>query len=168
MGSFKYSSLHCTYISLLRTFICSLKFIWLHLQAQEASLRNSEILILMTLSLNSCLIRSLDTIAQTISQLKHKLLVGFVVLTVVSMEYKHQRWEYFHKTMVFLNYTNNVLQYILIKIKPQLFRFWNNVIQKCGLGIWIGFIWLRIGTGGELLWTQWWASGSIKCGEFLD
>jgi hypothetical protein len=36
------------------------------------------------------------------------------------------------------------------------------------LGMWIGFIWLRIGTGGELLWTRWWAFGFHKCGEFID
>jgi hypothetical protein len=30
------------------------------------------------------------------------------------------------------------------------------------LGMWIGFIWLSIGTGGELLGTRWWAFGFHK------
>jgi hypothetical protein len=30
------------------------------------------------------------------------------------------------------------------------------------LGMWIGFIWLRIGTGGGLLWTWWWTFGFHK------
>jgi hypothetical protein len=42
-------------------------------------------------------------------------------------------------------------------------RRWESNIKmdlgKQGLGMWIGSIWLRTGTGGE---------GSIKCGEFLD
>jgi hypothetical protein len=31
--------------------------------------------------------------------------------------------------------------------------------------LWTGLVWLRIGTGGELLWTQYAPSGSIKCWE---
>jgi hypothetical protein len=30
------------------------------------------------------------------------------------------------------------------------------------LGMWIGFTGLRIGTGGKLLWTRWWAFGFHK------
>jgi hypothetical protein len=28
--------------------------------------------------------------------------------------------------------------------------------------VWIGSIWLRIGTGGGLMWTRWWTSGLHK------
>jgi hypothetical protein len=28
--------------------------------------------------------------------------------------------------------------------------------------MWIGFIWLKIGTGGGLLWTRWWTFGFHK------
>jgi hypothetical protein len=29
-------------------------------------------------------------------------------------------------------------------------------LRETGWGVWIGFIWLRIGTSGNLLWMQWW------------
>jgi hypothetical protein len=32
-------------------------------------------------------------------------------------------------------------------------------LREIGWGIQSGFIWLRIGTGGGLLWTQWWTLG---------
>jgi hypothetical protein len=28
------------------------------------------------------------------------------------------------------------------------------ILEKQGMKVWIGFIWLRIGTSGRLLWTQ--------------
>jgi hypothetical protein len=34
--------------------------------------------------------------------------------------------------------------------------------------VWTGSIWLRIGTGGGLLYSRNEPSGSIKCGEFRD
>jgi len=40
-------------------------------------------------------------------------------------------------------------------------------LQEVGWSAWTGLIWLRIGTGGWLLWMRWWTFGSIKCGNFL-
>jgi hypothetical protein len=35
-------------------------------------------------------------------------------------------------------------------------------LGEIGLGMWIGFIWLRIGACGGLLWTRWWTFGFHK------
>jgi hypothetical protein len=34
-------------------------------------------------------------------------------------------------------------------------------LRETGLGVWIGFDWLRIGNGGELLWVWWWTFGFL-------
>jgi hypothetical protein len=34
-------------------------------------------------------------------------------------------------------------------------------LREIGWGMWIGFIWLRIGTGDELLWRRWWTFGFL-------
>jgi hypothetical protein len=41
-------------------------------------------------------------------------------------------------------------------------------LRGVGWGAWTGSIWLRIGTGGELLECGYEPSGFIKCGEFLE
>jgi hypothetical protein len=41
-------------------------------------------------------------------------------------------------------------------------------LGKWGLGMWIGFIWLRIGTVASSCEHGNEPSGSIKCGGFLD
>jgi hypothetical protein len=41
-------------------------------------------------------------------------------------------------------------------------------LREQGLGMWIGFIWLRIGTGGGSCEQGNEPLGSIKCREFLD
>jgi hypothetical protein len=41
-------------------------------------------------------------------------------------------------------------------------------LQEVGLAAWIGFSWLRIGSGGGHFEFGNEHSGSIKCGEFLD
>jgi hypothetical protein len=45
------------------------------------------------------------------------------------------------------------------------FCFWRG---KDAFGMWTEFIWLRIGTCGEIFGHRMEPSGSIKCGEFLD
>jgi hypothetical protein len=35
-------------------------------------------------------------------------------------------------------------------------------LREVGWGAWTGLIWLRIGTGGGLLWIRWWTFGSHK------
>jgi hypothetical protein len=40
--------------------------------------------------------------------------------------------------------------------------------RKIGLGAWIGFMWLVIGTGGDFCDHSNEFSGSLKRGEFLD
>jgi hypothetical protein len=35
-------------------------------------------------------------------------------------------------------------------------------LREIGWGVWIGFDWLRIGTGGELLWMRWWTFGFLR------
>jgi hypothetical protein len=37
-------------------------------------------------------------------------------------------------------------------------------ILKIGLGVWIGFDWLRIGAGGGLLWVRLWTFGFLRHG----
>jgi hypothetical protein len=37
-------------------------------------------------------------------------------------------------------------------------------LREIGWGVWIGFDWLRIGTGGELLWMRWWTFGFLRHG----
>jgi hypothetical protein len=37
-------------------------------------------------------------------------------------------------------------------------------LREIGLGGWIGFDWLRIGTGGSLLWVRWWTFGLLRHG----
>ena len=42
-------------------------------------------------------------------------------------------------------------------------------LKRSGMGeAWTGSIWLRMGTGGGLLWMRYEHMGSIKCGEFLQ
>jgi hypothetical protein len=46
-------------------------------------------------------------------------------------------------------------------------RRWENGIRmdlgEIGLGgVWIGFDWLRTGTGGGLLWVRWWTFGFLR------
>jgi hypothetical protein len=38
----------------------------------------------------------------------------------------------------------------------------NWILGKWGLGMWIGLIWLRVGTSGGVLWTRWWTFGFHK------
>jgi hypothetical protein len=44
------------------------------------------------------------------------------------------------------------------------------ILGKYAFGVWIGFIWLRIGTGSSPARCEHGnePSGSTKCGEFLD
>jgi hypothetical protein len=35
-------------------------------------------------------------------------------------------------------------------------------LREIGLGVWIGFDWLRTGTGGGLWWVRWWAFGFLR------
>jgi hypothetical protein len=42
------------------------------------------------------------------------------------------------------------------------------ILEKCGGKLWLGFIWLRIGTSGILCEHGNETTGSIKDGEFLD
>jgi hypothetical protein len=35
-------------------------------------------------------------------------------------------------------------------------------LREIGLGVSIGFDWLRIGTGGGLLWVRWWTFGFLR------
>jgi hypothetical protein len=37
-------------------------------------------------------------------------------------------------------------------------------IREIGWGVWSGFSWLGIGTGGGLLWTRWWTFGFWRHG----
>jgi hypothetical protein len=32
-------------------------------------------------------------------------------------------------------------------------------LREIGWGVWSGFTWLRVGTGGGLLWMRWWTFG---------
>jgi hypothetical protein len=41
-------------------------------------------------------------------------------------------------------------------------------VKKLNGVVWIGFIWLRIWTSGELLWTQYKLSATAKRWEFLE
>jgi hypothetical protein len=36
--------------------------------------------------------------------------------------------------------------------------------RETGLGVWIGFDWLRTGIGGGLLWVRWWTFGFLRHG----
>jgi hypothetical protein len=40
-------------------------------------------------------------------------------------------------------------------------------LREIDLGVWIGFDWLRIGTGGGLLWVRWWTFGFLRHGISL-
>jgi hypothetical protein len=35
-------------------------------------------------------------------------------------------------------------------------------LREIGLGVWIGFEWLRIETCGGLLWVRWWTFGFLR------
>jgi hypothetical protein len=35
------------------------------------------------------------------------------------------------------------------------------ILGRLAWGVWIGFDWLRIGTGGGLLWVRWWTFGFL-------
>jgi hypothetical protein len=37
-------------------------------------------------------------------------------------------------------------------------------LREIGLGVWIGFDWLRTETGGGLLWVRWWTFGFLRHG----
>jgi hypothetical protein len=37
-------------------------------------------------------------------------------------------------------------------------------LRKIGLGVWIGFDWLRTGTCGGLLWMRWWTFQFLRRG----
>jgi hypothetical protein len=37
-------------------------------------------------------------------------------------------------------------------------------LRKIGVGVWIGFDWLRTGIGGWLLWMRWWTFGFLRNG----
>jgi hypothetical protein len=37
-------------------------------------------------------------------------------------------------------------------------------LRETAWGVWIGLDWLRIGTGGELLWMPWWTFGFLRHG----
>jgi hypothetical protein len=41
-------------------------------------------------------------------------------------------------------------------------------LQECDVGVWSGWNWLRIGTGGGTCVCGNTPSGSIKCGELVD
>jgi hypothetical protein len=38
------------------------------------------------------------------------------------------------------------------------------ILGRLAWGVWIGFDWLRTGTGGGLLWVLWWTLGFIRHG----
>jgi hypothetical protein len=38
------------------------------------------------------------------------------------------------------------------------------ILGRLALGVWIGFDWLRTGTGGGLLWVRWWTFGFLRHG----
>jgi hypothetical protein len=35
-------------------------------------------------------------------------------------------------------------------------------LREIGLGVWIGFDWLKTGTGGGLWWVRWWTFGFLR------
>jgi hypothetical protein len=41
---------------------------------------------------------------------------------------------------------------------------WSEWILRWLDGVWIGFYWLTIGTGGDLLWMRWWIFGFLRRG----
>jgi hypothetical protein len=42
------------------------------------------------------------------------------------------------------------------------------ILERYDEILWTGLIWLRIGTGGRLLWTRERTFGSVNCGKFLN
>jgi hypothetical protein len=38
------------------------------------------------------------------------------------------------------------------------------ILGRLAWGVWIGFEWLRTGTGGGLLWVRWWTFGFLRHG----
>jgi hypothetical protein len=38
------------------------------------------------------------------------------------------------------------------------------ILGRVAWGMWIGFDWLRTGTGGVLLWVWWWTFGFLRLG----
>jgi hypothetical protein len=41
---------------------------------------------------------------------------------------------------------------------------WEWILGRLASGVWIGFDWLRLETGGELLWMRWWTFGFLRPG----
>jgi hypothetical protein len=38
------------------------------------------------------------------------------------------------------------------------------ILGRFDWGLWIGFDWLRTGSGGGLLWVRWWTFGFLRHG----